>query len=294
MRRSFISLVFISVQPTPNPMCVLMSVPHPHKLMHENVGTVEQRKEDIDPESGAARRQRSSSKRRTVPCLLASRLLHTCPDIAGVLVGSDFVSVEKVPIDDGEAARLLRQHEMEAAAKQPASAEEGPTAASRPPQNEEEHWDDIRAHTMAVLMEYIMCGDAAKAVKEHELRLAREEFEGTAASDAHSESETYQVIAELVNTVVRPLLLRDGGDMNIDSYDAEEGVLRVELLGACRKCPNAPNTLRDSVERILQHYVPELARVVDVVSEEEEAARKKKSESKGKGIGESDELPKSV
>jgi Fe-S cluster biogenesis protein NfuA len=60
---------------------------------------------------------------------------------------------------------------------------------------------------------------------------------------------------------IRPALQSDGGDMRILSYDEENGVVDVELLGACGGCPMSTMTLKAGIERILKDRVPGLNEV---------------------------------
>ena len=59
---------------------------------------------------------------------------------------------------------------------------------------------------------------------------------------------------------VRPLLQRDGGDVELVDV-SEEGLVSVRLAGACRGCPGAQMTLRLGIERVLKEQVPEIAGV---------------------------------
>jgi Fe-S cluster biogenesis protein NfuA len=60
---------------------------------------------------------------------------------------------------------------------------------------------------------------------------------------------------------IRPALQSDGGDMRVLSYDEENGVVDVELLGACGGCPMSTMTLKAGIERILKDRVPGLNEV---------------------------------
>ncbi|MDO4854482.1 MAG: NifU family protein [Coriobacteriia bacterium] len=61
--------------------------------------------------------------------------------------------------------------------------------------------------------------------------------------------------------LIRPSLQADGGDVKFISVD-EEGVVTVELQGACKGCPMSQMTLANGVERILKERVPGVTRVV--------------------------------
>ena len=61
---------------------------------------------------------------------------------------------------------------------------------------------------------------------------------------------------------VRPALQADGGDVRLVDVDAKEGVVTVQLTGACSGCPLAAMTLRDGIERTLKEQVPQVKQVV--------------------------------
>jgi len=59
---------------------------------------------------------------------------------------------------------------------------------------------------------------------------------------------------------VRPALQADGGDVELVEV-TEDGVVRVQLQGACRGCPMATMTLKQTIERVLKDQVPGIAEV---------------------------------
>ena len=81
--------------------------------------------------------------------------------------------------------------------------------------------------------------------------------------------DKYDVAAVL--DLVRPSLLADGGDVKLIDV-TEDGIVVVELTGACRGCPLSEMTLANGIERILRERVPGVTRVVPYVSEEGEEA----------------------
>lgn len=69
-------------------------------------------------------------------------------------------------------------------------------------------------------------------------------------------------IKEIIETDIRPALNMDGGDVEFKSY--EDGILSVQLQGACQGCPGAQMTLKMGIERRLKEQIPELKEVVSV------------------------------
>ena len=57
---------------------------------------------------------------------------------------------------------------------------------------------------------------------------------------------------------VRGYLQADGGDVEIIDIDAEQGIVKLKLTGACGGCPMSQMTLKMGIERILKQQVPEV------------------------------------
>jgi Fe-S cluster biogenesis protein NfuA len=64
---------------------------------------------------------------------------------------------------------------------------------------------------------------------------------------------------EKVLNEIRPMLQRDGGDVELVSV--EDGVVKVRLQGACAGCPMSQMTLRNGIEKVLKEKVPEVKAV---------------------------------
>ena len=63
---------------------------------------------------------------------------------------------------------------------------------------------------------------------------------------------------------IRPALQADGGDIELIDVDEKEGIVRVQLQGACSGCPSAEITLAMGVERAIKEKVPEIKQVLSV------------------------------
>ena len=70
------------------------------------------------------------------------------------------------------------------------------------------------------------------------------------------ENETISKIKDVLNTKIRPAVAKDGGDIKFKSFD--NGVVKVELQGACSGCPSSIMTLKQGVQNLLKHYVKEV------------------------------------
>ena len=74
--------------------------------------------------------------------------------------------------------------------------------------------------------------------------------------------DTTKKIIEVLDTKIRPAVARDGGDIKFKSFD--KGVVKVELQGSCSGCPSSLMTLKQGVQNLLCHYLPEVKEVVSV------------------------------
>jgi Fe-S cluster biogenesis protein NfuA len=81
-----------------------------------------------------------------------------------------------------------------------------------------------------------------------------------AASTAHEDDdEIVAKIKELIDTRVRPAVAQDGGDIVFCGF--EDGVVFLQMQGACAGCPSSTATLKMGIENMLRHYIPEVVEV---------------------------------
>lgn len=66
-------------------------------------------------------------------------------------------------------------------------------------------------------------------------------------------------IKELLETRVRPAVAQDGGDIVFQSFD--DGIVYLQMRGACAGCPSSSMTLKMGIENMLKHYIPEVIEV---------------------------------
>jgi Fe-S cluster biogenesis protein NfuA len=85
--------------------------------------------------------------------------------------------------------------------------------------------------------------------------------EPTAAAGGGGEEDTEVVsqIKELLDTRVRPAVAQDGGDITFHGF--EDGIVYLQLRGACAGCPSSTATLKMGIENMLKHYIPEVVEV---------------------------------
>jgi Fe-S cluster biogenesis protein NfuA len=112
-------------------------------------------------------------------------------------------------------------------------------------------WPQLKPAILGAIMEHYMSG-APLLSEDSEVAAADEFYE---ASDA----ETVAAIKELIETRVRPAVANDGGDITFRGY--RDGVVYLNMKGACSGCPSSTATLRHGIQNLLRHYVPEVVEV---------------------------------
>lgn len=125
-------------------------------------------------------------------------------------------------------------------------------------------WPQLNPQIYAAIMDFFTTGQPA-------LKASTAAESGTAASD---ESEVVQSIREILDSRIRPTIQEDGGDVQFRGFDAESGWVKLKLVGACRTCSSSTITLRNGIESMLMHYIPEVKGVEQVLDEEEAMAQK--------------------
>lgn len=70
-------------------------------------------------------------------------------------------------------------------------------------------------------------------------------------------------IKQLIDTRIRPAVAQDGGD--IVFHDFTDGVVSLHMRGACAGCPSATATLKQGIENMLRHYIPDVTEVRAVI-----------------------------
>ncbi|MGL5783976.1 MAG: NifU family protein [Alphaproteobacteria bacterium] len=111
-------------------------------------------------------------------------------------------------------------------------------------------WQILKPSLLAVLVDFFLS----------EKPLFWEQSGSTAPSSSQMPTDPVSLeIMEILNAKVRPAVARDGGDIVFDRF--EDGVVYVQLQGACSGCPSSTATLKSGIETMLKHYVPEVVEV---------------------------------
>lgn len=112
-------------------------------------------------------------------------------------------------------------------------------------------WEELKPQILTTIMEHKLSG-APLLMEEKTVAKAAQTY----SSD---EQEIVDQIKELIETRVRPAVAMDGGDIVFHSF--VEGIVHLEMHGACSGCPSSTATLKNGIENMLKHYVPEVIAV---------------------------------
>ncbi len=77
-----------------------------------------------------------------------------------------------------------------------------------------------------------------------------------AARGSIPQTEIEQQIVQILDERIRPAVAQDGGDVLFDRF--EDGVLYLQMRGACAGCPSSTATLKHGIENMMKHYIPEI------------------------------------
>ncbi len=113
-------------------------------------------------------------------------------------------------------------------------------------------WQQLKPMILGAIMEHFMSG--APLVKEG----SAEPSDGDEFFDA-ADAETVATIKELIETRVRPAVANDGGDITFRGF--KDGVVYLNMKGACSGCPSSTATLRHGIQNLLRHFIPDVTEV---------------------------------
>ena len=119
------------------------------------------------------------------------------------------------------------------------------------------NWDDLKHGIISEINDYYSKGN--EVVVSKDLKLAKILSESTSDSKPVQSDEITNKINEILDAKIRPAVARDGGDITFKSF--KDGIVTVELKGSCSGCPSSIMTLKQGVQNLLCHYIPEVKSV---------------------------------
>jgi Fe-S cluster biogenesis protein NfuA len=114
-------------------------------------------------------------------------------------------------------------------------------------------WQQLKPMILGAIMEHFMSGAPLVAATSAAGQADEDEFFDTA------DAETVATIKELIETRVRPAVANDGGDITFKGF--KDGVVYLNMKGACSGCPSSTATLRHGIQNLLRHYIPDVTEV---------------------------------
>ena len=111
-------------------------------------------------------------------------------------------------------------------------------------------WKEIKPKIISLINEYYL---------KDNVSILDKNYVKQKSNDKEPTDEVVKKIISILDEKIRPAVARDGGDIKFKSF--ENGLVTVELQGSCSGCPSSIMTLKQGVQNLLCHYVPEVKKV---------------------------------
>ena len=115
--------------------------------------------------------------------------------------------------------------------------------------NEKIQWDEIKHIVISLINDFY--ADGKEFVIDENIKVENLDL---------GEIETK--IVKILEEKIRPAVARDGGDIKFKEF--KDGIVKVQLQGSCSGCPSSTMTLKQGVQNLLCHYLPEVKEVVAI------------------------------
>jgi Fe-S cluster biogenesis protein NfuA len=115
---------------------------------------------------------------------------------------------------------------------------------------EEEKWEDIKHIVISLINDFYSSG---------------KEFVIDKSLDAKEKINLIEIekqIIKILDTKIRPAVAKDGGDIKFKEF--KNGIVKVQLQGSCSGCPSSTMTLKQGVQNLLCHYIPDVKEVIAI------------------------------
>jgi Fe-S cluster biogenesis protein NfuA len=115
---------------------------------------------------------------------------------------------------------------------------------------EEINWEDIKHIVISLINDFYSSG---------------KEFVIDKSVDTKEEINLIEIekqIIKILDTKIRPAVAKDGGDIKFKEF--KDGIVKVQLQGSCSGCPSSTMTLKQGVQNLLCHYIPDVKEVVAI------------------------------
>ena len=111
-------------------------------------------------------------------------------------------------------------------------------------------WKEIKPKIISLINEYYLKDNSSILDKSYLKQKS---------SEKEPSDEVVKKIISILDEKIRPAVAKDGGDIKFKSF--ENGLVTVELQGSCSGCPSSVMTLKQGVQNLLCHYLPEVKKV---------------------------------
>jgi len=115
--------------------------------------------------------------------------------------------------------------------------------------NDSTSWDEIKHIVISLINDFY--------TEEKEFVIDKDLNE-----NSNDLNEIEKKIVQILDQKIRPAVAKDGGDIKFKEF--KNGVVKVQLQGSCSGCPSSTMTLKQGVQNLLCHYLPEVKEVVAV------------------------------
>ena len=119
------------------------------------------------------------------------------------------------------------------------------------------NWKDLKHGIISEINDYYSKGNDVVVSRDSKLEKILDKSKSN--SKSIQSNQIIDKINEVLDSKIRPAVARDGGDITFKSF--ADGVVTVELKGSCSGCPSSIMTLKQGVQNLLCHYIPEVKSV---------------------------------
>ena len=119
------------------------------------------------------------------------------------------------------------------------------------------NWENLKHGIISEINDYYSKGNNVVVSKDSKLEKILNKSKSS--SEPIQSNEIIDKINEVLDSKIRPAVARDGGDITFKSF--ADGVVTVELKGSCSGCPSSIMTLKQGVQNLMCHYIPEVKSV---------------------------------
>ena len=130
--------------------------------------------------------------------------------------------------------------------------------------DEDAQWAVLKPDIYATLMDFFSSGQ--------KLTFDETQLKQVVEDDPDADPEILLMIRELLDTRIRPAVQEDGGDIEYRGF--KDGIVKLMLKGSCRGCSSSSVTLKNGIENMMKHYIPEVKAVEQVLDEADMVAQK--------------------